>query len=115
MQHNTGAAPAAPLNLSSDRAPRRTRRVARTVFIIIALGAAVWGLFNGPWYWEWRLSKMSLPALQQRLGQDLQKVDDPKLLYYTGLRLNESGRFPEADPILRRCVGIDPDTARYRD
>ena len=66
MQHNTGAAPAAPINLTSAKTTRRTGKAVRTLFLLIAIAAAAWGLYNGPWVWEWRLSRMSLPALQQR-------------------------------------------------
>ena len=55
---------------------------------------------------------MSLAALQRERGK---KLDKPRLLYYEGMRLNEAGRFPEADPLLRQAVGLSPNEPQYRD
>ncbi|HZO90288.1 MAG TPA: tetratricopeptide repeat protein [Chthonomonadaceae bacterium] len=41
--------------------------------------------------------------------------NDPRLLYYLGLRLNQRAQFAAADPILRKAVGLDPDSPRLRD
>src|SRR5262249_54539311 len=61
---------------------------------------------------EWRLARMSLEDLQrERHG----RMDDPVLLYYIGLRMNERRHFAEADPILRQAVGLDPESPRLRD
>lgn len=120
MQRITGAVPAAPDSI--DTAPRshasasRNRApLTRALLLAFALAVGLWGLLNGPWYQEWRLSRMPLQALQKQIGADLEKVADARLLYFTGLRLNEQGRFSEADPILRRAVGLDPDSPRIRD
>jgi tetratricopeptide (TPR) repeat protein len=56
---------------------------------------------------------MTLPGLEQE--HRARSDDDPRLLYYLGRQLNRQGRFAEADPILRRAVGLDPDTPRLRD
>src|SRR5262249_14266802 len=80
---------------------------------IAFLGACLRLLGCAPWYQEWRLARMTLPGLEQE--QRARSDDDPRLLYYLGRQLNRQGRFAEADPILRRAVGLDPDTPRLRD
>src|SRR5688500_11620266 len=72
----------------------------RLVFLLLAAGVGVRGVLNGPWYQDRKLAAMSLAALQRERGD---RMDDPRLLYYTGLRLNEQGRFAEADPLLRQA------------
>jgi tetratricopeptide (TPR) repeat protein len=97
-------------------APPRSRRpytiALLAVFALLALAAGGWDITHAAWYQEWRLSKLSLAHLQRERGG---RLDDPRLLYYVGLRLNQQGRYAEADPYLRNAVGLDPDAPRLRD
>jgi tetratricopeptide (TPR) repeat protein len=82
--------------------------------LFTVLAVAVWGAArHTPWYQEWRYSRLPLPALERERHRGWGD-DDPRLLYHLGRRLNEQQRFAEADPVLRRAVGLDPDTARLR-
>jgi tetratricopeptide (TPR) repeat protein len=110
-QDKVGAATTAPTQSRKSSRSFRARLLWAALFAVFA-GASVWGLLHHPWYHEWRLSRLSLESLQKERGA---RMDDPVLLYYAGLRLNQKGRYAEADPLLRQAVGIDPDTARYRD
>jgi superkiller protein 3 len=65
-----------------------------------------------PWYQEWHLSRLPLPQLLKEVRTGWNK---PTLLYYAGLRLTEQNRCAEADPLLERAVGLDPDSPRLRD
>jgi tetratricopeptide (TPR) repeat protein len=81
--------------------------------MLVATGAAATLISRAPSYREWRYVSMSLAALQQaRAGSG---HNDPICLYYLGVRLNRQSRFAEADPVLRRAVGLDPAAARLRD
>ena len=82
------------------------------VFALIALALIAWDITRTPAYQERRLSRLSLSQLQRERGG---RLDDPRLLYYIGLRLNQQGRYAEADPYLRNAVGLDPDAPRLRD
>jgi Flp pilus assembly protein TadD len=64
------------------------------------------------WYQERRLSRLPLPELLKEVRDGHNK---PALLYYAGLRLIEHNRCAEADALLERAVGLDPDTPRLRD
>jgi tetratricopeptide (TPR) repeat protein len=55
---------------------------------------------------------MSLAALERDLPRH---TDETLYLYALGTRLNRAGRYVDADPLLRRAVGIDPHNPRYRD
>jgi tetratricopeptide (TPR) repeat protein len=81
---------------------------------LLAVGAilAIRDIPYLPQYQEWRFSRMSLAQLQQERGS---RLDNPRLLYFEGLRLNQQSRFMEADPLLRNAAGLDPDTPRIRD
>ncbi|HZO91530.1 MAG TPA: tetratricopeptide repeat protein [Chthonomonadaceae bacterium] len=112
-----GAASAAPAHVITSKAAslwkgRRFVWMLRLAFLLAAAGIGTWGVLHGPWYQERRLAHMSLQALQRERGN---RLDDPRLLYYIGLRLNQQGRFAEADPLLRQAVGLDPDSPRLRD
>ena len=100
---------------AASAAPRRRHpwtAALLAAFALLALGLAAWDVIHAPAYQERRLSRLSLAQLQQeRAG----RLDDPRLLYYIGLRLNQQGRCAEADPYLRNAVGLDPDTPRLRD
>ena len=101
-----GAADAAP----RLRLPRQA--VWLTALAICAVGAIGWTLWHLPSVQERRLSHLSLVQLQKEQGR---RLDDPRLLYYIGLRLNQQGRYTEADPYLRNAVALDPDSPRLRD
>ena len=101
-----GASPAAP----RTRRPRTV--VLLTAFALLALAVSAWDITHASRYQEWRLSRLSLVQLQRERGG---RLDDPRLLYYVGLRLNQQGRCAEADPYLRNAVGLDPDAPRLRD
>jgi tetratricopeptide (TPR) repeat protein len=105
-----------PASLAAPAHPRRPGRrrawIFRLVFLAAALGIGAWGALRHPRYQEWRLARLSLAQLQKERGN---RLDDPRLLYYVGLRLNQQGRFREADPLLRQAVGLDPHSPRLRD
>src|SRR5437899_2823590 len=116
MQHEMGAATAAPTALSmgppSVVRPSRRRLVAWAVFVAVACVVAAWGVSKSPRMAERRWFRMSLPELErERAG----RLTDPNLLYFSGLRMNQQGRFAAADPILRNAVGLDPHSPRLRD
>ena len=79
---------------------------------VAAAGAFAWSAVNSPWYQDHRYARMSIVQLQRERGS---RLDNPRLLYHLGRRLNAEGRFAEADPLLRYAVGIDPDSPRLRD
>ncbi len=94
------------------RSRTRGKLLLLTALLILAVGLCLRALRQTAWYQEWRFSRMSLAALQRERGG---RLDNPRLLYYVGLRLNQQGRFAEADAYLRNAVGLDPDTPRLRD
>lgn len=105
--------------LSSHRGVRRPsgkpslNRPLLLILLLIATAAAVvWGVPRHPLYLEWRYSRLSLPELDRASAG---RLDDTRLLYYMGRRLNERQRFAEADPILRSAVERDPDSPRLRE
>jgi len=101
-----GAASAAPRRLL----PWKAALLAASA--LLALGLIAWDVTHAPAYQERRLSRLPLADLQRERGG---RMDDPRLLYYVGLRLNQQGRFAAADPVLRNAVGLDPDSPRLRD
>lgn len=82
----------------------------RAALLVAAVALSAWGLPRNPAFQEWRFSRMRLLQLQRESDHD-----NPLLLLYLGKRLNEAGRFTEADPWLRHAVGLDPGSARLRD
>ena len=114
---------AAPAASSSDPDPpppvRPGPRARRARAGLLALGASAAILFSlaclaaqsAP-YREWRFSRQSLPTLERELARS---QTDPIFLYYFGLRLNQQGRYLQADPVLRQGVGFDPESPRLRD
>src|SRR5262245_32680415 len=112
-----GAAIAAPLRSprtpDSTERPSAFRRRLLAVFALCGLLLAAARLVSYiPAVQEWRLAHASLPALLRERGS---RSDDPRLLYHVGLRLNQQGRFAEAESNLRRAVGLDPESPRLRD
>src|SRR5436305_8033491 len=115
IDHTGEAASAASPSSQSPASPGRARGRQRVALIgaVAALLAGVAGLaVQSPAYHEWRVSHQSLPALLRERGRHPQ---DPVVLYYIGRRLDQQGRFSEADGNLRNAVGLDPDSPRYRD
>jgi tetratricopeptide (TPR) repeat protein len=118
MQHGKGAAVAAPAGRSGSirRMPDTIRRrLGWALFLITSAAVAACALPYTPVVQEWRLAHASVPALIRAVHGDIGRADDPRPLYYLGLRLNQMGRFQEADPVLRRGVGLDPNDPRLRD
>jgi tetratricopeptide (TPR) repeat protein len=110
-----GAARAAPplLSRSTGTSPRRiTPRFAALLCLAAVVAVTVSATLQSGAYQDWRLSRMSLPALQQELQA---RGQNARLLYTIGMRLDQQGRFAEADGYLRQSVGLDPDTPRLRD
>ncbi len=123
MQHEPGAAHAAPLPLSSPQDPASPRSRIRSLLwrrLPIALAALVgvtalvyWDVSHTGWYKERQYTLMSLAALRRE--RDAHNSFDPLLLYYIGLRLNEQGKYSEADGFLREAVVREPESTRFRD
>ncbi len=94
----------------------KTGDLRRTVIVICAVCALLVAGARLAWFTptvqEWRLSRASLPELLKERGS---LSGDSRLLYHIGYRLNQEGRFAEAESNLRRAVGIDPDSPRLRD
>src|SRR5437588_634036 len=103
----TASRPDAPAHVG---AYRRLRVLFAGVLLVLAGGLF---LIQTPWYQERRLRRLSLPALEHE--RRTHGENDPRLLYYLGLRLNRQAHFAAADPILRKAVGLDPDSPRLRD
>ena len=101
-----GAAPAAP------RPRRKWQVVLLLALAVFVAGAVGWDVWHLPQFQERRLSRLSLAQLRSEQGG---RLDDPRLLYYIGLRLNQQRRYAEADPYLRNAVALDPDSPRLRD
>src|SRR5437879_5172671 len=89
-----GAASSAPTSQpapAGSRVPNvRRRAVLWCAFALLAAGVAVWGVLQGPWYQEHRLSRLSLEQLQRERGG---RINDSRLLYYIGMRLNQRGLY----------------------
>src|SRR5438105_2094375 len=110
MQQEHGAAEnAAPLPVSASPAasPLMGRAQRRFRILLVAgalalLGAAAWNISHTAWYQERRYSGMSLVALMWE--RDARNSYDPILLYTIGRRMNEQGRYAEADGYLREAV-----------
>lgn len=99
---------------SAQRALSSTRRWLRTALaLVLCLAAAFLALRQTPWYQERRLQSLSLAELQRERAD--RGDTNARLLYYLGRRLNEQERFADADPVLRKAVGLDPDSPRLRD
>lgn len=100
---------------TSANTPTRTRRK-NALLLTIALVGLTGALARLAWLsepvQEWRLRRASLPALVRERGT---KTTNPRLLYYIGLRLNQQGRFAEAESNLRAAVGMEMESARLRD
>lgn len=100
---------------AADASPRRRppwKAALLAAFALLALGLLAWDVTHAPAYQDRRLARLSLAQLERERGG---RMDDPRLLYYVGLRLNQQGRYAEADPLLRNAVGLDPDSPRLRD
>lgn len=109
------AAHAASPKIFSDvegRKPSRKRKFLRLSLLCLAVCAGTWGVVNNPWLQERRYPGMTLAQLEKARGN---RMDDPALLYFQGRRLNEVGRFKDADPLLRQAVALEPALEVYRD
>ena len=83
------------------------------IVLLVSVAAIVaWATPRHPLYQEWRLSHLPLEQLEAEC-KDV--TDDYRLLYYTGLRLNERKRYSEALPLLLQATRLCPDEARIRD
>ncbi len=100
-----------PTSGSARRKRRGKAGLLAALFVVAAILTLRSIVFTG-WFQEWRLGRMSLDALQHERGD---RLDDPRLLFHIGVRLNEQAKFIEADPFLRNAVGLDPEDPRLRD
>lgn len=79
--------------------------------LLVPLGAIVaWAVPQHPVYQEWRDSHLSLEQLERDV-----RMDDYRLLYYTGLRLNQRRQYVDALPLLLQAARLRPTEARIRD
>ncbi len=117
MQNFTGVSiePKTAVQTENRLTPSRGSRLlwfTRLSVLILVIGAAAWGIPRHPWYLEWRYANLSINELErERAG----RMDDARLLYYLGKKLNEKERFVEADPLLRQAVGLDTNSPRLRE
>jgi tetratricopeptide (TPR) repeat protein len=112
-----------PATSSSDHDPPlpscpgpRARRVRTGLLtlgasVAILLSVALLMAQSAP-YREWRFSRQPLSTLEREWTRS---QTDPVFLYYLGLRLDQQGRYAQADPVLRQAVGFDPESPRLRD
>ncbi|HZT43902.1 MAG TPA: tetratricopeptide repeat protein [Chthonomonadaceae bacterium] len=117
MNVNSGkaAAPATSGAQRRDNPLLRNRRraiVVRLGFLGLAVAIAVWGIAHNPSLRNRRLAGTSLADLQRMAKA---QPNDPDVLYYTGLRLDERGRFAEAAPLLKEAAVAAPDQVRIRE
>ena len=114
MRNNRGTSNNVPLSSSSPVAvkPEKDGRLVKLVLLSTAICLGIWGMLHHPLYEEFRLSRLTLPQFQNELKSH---SDDPAFLYHLGRKLNQSERFVEADPFLRKAVGISPENPAYRD
>ena len=85
---NTGTAVTAPPGVRPGPLAFLTSRWGIRALILMAAAAlAAWGVLNGPWYQEWRLSRMALPALAHEMPH---RENSPRFLYWAGRRLDRS-------------------------
>ncbi len=90
---------------------RRTLKI-RIALLLGVVAVLAWAVPRYPIYQEWRLSHLPLAQLERECSDT---PDDYRLLYYTGKRLNERGRYAEALPLLLQSARLHPDEARIRD
>ena len=105
--------PATPQVPAKRGRPSRTNAIAAVALALLGVAFCLAASYT-PWYREWWMRRATLDSLQKQASTPRGGYD-PILLYYLGKRLNEQGRFTEADPILRQGVGLDTDSARLRD
>ncbi|HLV81513.1 MAG TPA: tetratricopeptide repeat protein [Chthonomonadaceae bacterium] len=91
---------------------RRRALAARLGFLAAAAALAAWGVLHNPTLRNRRLAGMSLADLQRAAKAE---PNDPDVLYYTGLRLDERGRYAEAAPLLKAAAEAAPEQARIRE
>ncbi len=105
--------PPPPTTLPGHNRPALLRRrwVGAAAFLALLAASARLLWLSGP-VQEWRFARLPLPALLRERGR---QPDDPRLLYYIGLRLNGQGRFSEAESNLRMAAALDPHAPRVRD
>lgn len=114
MRKNRGASNNVPLS-SSTRIKANSGKIGTIVKIVLLFTAVclgIWGVLHHPLYEDFRYSRLSLPQFQKELKNH---SDDPAFLYHLGRKLNQNERFVEADPFLRKAVGISPENPEYRD
>jgi tetratricopeptide (TPR) repeat protein len=98
-------------NGASARGASR-RALLRLGVMSIALGIGYWGVQHNPVLEERRLKSLPLDRLLRECNG---RTQDPLLLYYAGLRLDQAGRYGEAAGMLGRAAELDPASPRARD
>src|SRR5579871_2334998 len=106
---------------SEARGPVTARRVATRspsfygkagLLLVLTVCIVLWGVLRSPWYQQRRWARLPLAALERERDAH---PNDPVFLTYLGLHLNEANRFAEAQPVLERAVGLDPDAPLPRE
>ena len=113
-QNRKGASSGAPDSTQQPLPKRRTNSlwVVRIALFSLVCVVAGWGVLHHPAYEEFTLSRLDISQFPKLIKSHM---DDPMFLYQLGRKLNEKERYSEADPFLRRAVGISPDNPKYRD
>jgi tetratricopeptide (TPR) repeat protein len=96
-------------------APRQRCRRVRDMALLTAVAAATLSVFALPYTEGWQNARLSrLPVEQLRAGAGAHQ-NDPIYLYWLGRGLNERQQFEDAEAVLHRAAGLDPDSPRIRD
>lgn len=115
MNRNQGVVEVPPSTTLNDKkrstVSERRSVLVRFVLLTTALGVAIWGIEQGPWYQNRLYSHM---PLKQLLGIVKLKENDPTYLFWFGKRLNDTRQYTPATVVLSRACNLDPNSVRLR-